>query len=164
MSRMGHINAAAEAVDGATAALLGESGEGQFLVAEALAAQIAGEVVPALGAVADAEVDGGGLVEAALGEEHPAGVGLGADGELFGVPLGGDLVGLDQADAFAALVGRVVAALLVAQGDLGLGCEALDGLGEGEVVDLHHEREGVAALLAAEAVEETLAGADLEGR
>jgi hypothetical protein len=32
------------------------------------------------------------------------------------------------------------------------------------VVDLHHERDGVAALLAAEAVEETLAGADLEGR
>src|SRR5690606_14978910 len=44
------------------------------------------------------------------------------------------------------------------------GGEALDGLGEGEVVDLHHERDGVAALLAAEAVEEALGGADLEGR
>src|SRR5690606_5282826 len=59
--------------------------------------------------------------------------------------------------------GGVVPALLVAQGDAGLGGEALDGLGEGEVVDLHHERDGVAALLAAEAVEEALGGADLEG-
>ena len=41
--------------------------------------------------------------------------------------------------------------------------EALDRLGEGEVVDLHHEVDGVAALLAAEAVEEPLARADLEG-
>ncbi len=109
-------------------------------------------------------MDGGGLVEAALGEEDPAGVGLRGLGELLRVPVGGDLVGLDQADAFAALVGGVVAALLVAQRDAGLGCEALDHLGEGEVVDLHHERDGVAALLAAEAVEESLARADLEGR
>ena len=55
---------------GAAAALLGEAGEEQLLVGEALAAQEAGEVVPALGAVADAEVVGGGLVEAALGEER----------------------------------------------------------------------------------------------
>ena len=40
--------------------------------------------------------------------------------ELLDVELGGDLVGLDQADALAALVGGVVAALLVAQGDAGL--------------------------------------------
>ncbi len=68
---------AAEAVDGAPAALLGEPGEDQLLVAEALAAQVAGEVVPALGAVADAEVDGRRLVEAALGQEDAAGLGLG---------------------------------------------------------------------------------------
>src|SRR5262249_49678091 len=58
---------APEAVDGTAAALLGQPGQDQLLVREALAAQVAGEVVPALGAVADAEVDGGGLVEAALG-------------------------------------------------------------------------------------------------
>src|SRR5690606_15134116 len=115
---------AAEAVDGAAAALLGKAGEDQLLVAVALAAQETGEVVPALGAVADAEVDGGGLVEAALGEEDPAGLGLRGGGELLRVPLGGDLVGLDQADALAALVGGVVPALLVAQGDAGLGGEA----------------------------------------
>ncbi len=155
---------AAEAVDGAAAALLGEAGEEQLLVAEALAAQEAREVVPALGAVADAEVLGGGLVEAPLGEEDPAGVRLRGGRELLRVPLRGDLVGLDQADALAALVGGVVPALLVAQGDAGLSGEALDRLREGEVVDLHHERDGVAALLAAEAVEESLARADLEGR
>jgi hypothetical protein len=160
----GPHQAAAEAVDGAAAALLGEAGEQDLLVGEALAAQEAGEVVPALGAVADGEVRGRGLVEAALGEELAAGVGLRAGGQLLHVPVGGDLVGLDQADALAALVGGVVAALLVAQGDAGLGGQALDRLREGEVVDLHHERDGVAALLAAEAVEETLARADLEGR
>ena len=48
--------------------------------------------------------------------------------------------------------------------EAGLSGEALDRLREGEVVDLHHERDGVAALLAAEAVEESLARADLEGR
>ncbi len=155
---------APEAVDGAAAALLGEAGQQQLLVAEALAAQVAGEVVPALGAVADAEVDGRRLVEAALGEEDPAGLRLRAGRELFRVPLGGDLVGLDQADALAALVRRVVPALLVAQRDAGLAGQALDRLREGEVVDLHHERDGVAALLAAEAVEEPLARTDLEGR
>lgn len=153
---------AAEAVDGAAAAVLGEAGGDQFLVAEALAAQIAGEVVPAGRAVADAEVGGGVLVEAALGEELPADLGLGAL-QRADVELGGGLVGLDQPDAFAALVGGVVAALLVAQGDARLGGEALDRLREGEVVDLHHEGDRVAALLAAEAVEQALAGTDLEG-
>src|SRR5439155_16621773 len=118
--------AAAEAVDGAAAALLGEAGEQELLVGEALAAEVTGEVVPALGAVADGEVLGGGLVEAALGEELAAGVGLRAGRELFGVPLRGDLVGLDQADALAALVGGVVAALLVPQHDARLAGEALD--------------------------------------
>lgn len=160
----GPHQAAAEAVDGSAAALLGEAGEQELLVGEALAAQEAGEVVPALGAVADGEVRGGGLVEAALGEELAAGVGLRVTGQLFHVPVGGDLVGLDQADPLAALVGGVVAALLVPQGDAGLGGQALDRLGEGEVVDLHHERDGVAALLASEAVEEPLARTDLEGR
>lgn len=158
----GPHEAAAEAVDGAAATVLGEAGEDQFLVGEALAAQEAGEVVPAGRGVADAEVGGGGLVEAALGEELPADLGFGRV-ELVDVELGGDLVRLDQADALPALVAGVVAAFLVPQGDARLRGEALDRLREGEVVDLHHEGEGVAALLAAEAVEESLAGADLEG-
>ena len=47
---------------------------------------------------------------------------------------------------------RGAAALLVAQLDAELGREPLDGLGEGEVLDLLHERDDVAALAAAEAV------------
>lgn len=162
MSLIGHINAAAEAVDGAAPAVLGEAGGDQLLVAEALAAQIAGEVVPAGRAVADAEVGGGRLVEAALGEELPADLGLRAV-QLLGVEAGGRLVRLDQPDALAALVGGVVPALLVPQGDAGLGGEPLDHLRERQMVDLLHEGDRVAALLAAEAVEETLARAHLEG-
>src|ERR671925_423461 len=45
-----------------------------------------------------------------------------------------------------------VPALLVPQGDPGLPGQPLDGLGEGQVLDLHDEGDGVAALLAAEAV------------
>lgn len=159
----GPHEAAAEAVDGPATALLGDPGGDEFLVGEALAAQEAREVVPAGRAVADAEVRGGGLVEAALGEELAADLRLGAL-QLVHVELGGHLVRLDQADALTALVRGVVAALLVPQGDARLAGEAFDDLGEGEVVDLHHERDGVAALLAAEAMEEALAGADLEGR
>lgn len=153
---------AAEAVDGAAPAVLGDAGGDQLLVAEALAAQKAGEVVPAGRAVADAEVGGGGTVEAALGEELAADLGLGAV-QLLDVELGGRLVCLDQPDPLTALVGGVVPALLVPQGDAGLGGEPLDHLGELEVVDLHHEGDRVAALLAPEAVEETLARTDLEG-
>ena len=40
----------------------------------------------------------------------------------------------------------------------------LSALGEGEVVDLHDEVDGVAAILAAEAVVEPLGRADVEGR
>lgn len=153
---------AAEAVDGAAAAVLGEARGDQLPVTEPLAPEVAGEVVPAGRAVADAEVGGRRLVEAALGKELPADLRLGTV-QLLDIELGGGLVRLDQPDALAALVGGVVAALLVAQGDARLGGEPLDRLGEGEVVDLHHERDGVAALLAAEAVEESLARADLEG-
>lgn len=115
-------------------------------------------------AVADAEVGGRRLVEPALREERPADLRLGLGVELLGVVHRGGLVGLHQPDALTALMAGVVPALLVAQGDAGGAREPLDGLREGQVVDLHHERDGVAALLAAEAVEEALAGADLERR
>lgn len=119
-------------------------------------------MVPARGAVADTEVLGRRLVEAALGEELASDLGLGAV-QLLDVELGGRLVRLDQPDPLTALVGGVVPALLVPQGDAGLGGEPLDDLRERQVVDLLHEGDRVAALLAAEAVEETLARADLEG-
>ncbi len=121
-------------------------------------------MVPAGRAVPDAEVLGGGLVEAALREELAADLRLGA-AQLLDVELGGRLVRLDEPDALAAAAGAGgVAALLVPQGDAGLPREALDRFRERQVVDLHDEVEGVPARLAAEAVVETLAGADLEGR
>src|SRR5262249_28127461 len=129
----GPHQAAPEAVDGAAAAVLREPGGDQLAVREALAAQEAGEVVPARGAVAEGEVRGGGMVEAAVGEELPADLGFGAGGELLHVELCGELVRLDEAGALAALRGGVVAALLVAQGDARLCGEALDRLREGEV-------------------------------
>lgn len=119
-------------------------------------------MVPARGAVADAEVGRRLLVEAACGEERPADLRFRAV-QLLAVEIGGDLVRLDEADAFAALVGGVVATLLVPQGDACLTGEAFDRLREGEVIDLHHEGDRVAAFLAAEAVEQALGRAHLEG-
>ena len=55
-------------------------------------------------------------------------------------------------------------AFLVAQLDAHAAGQVLDGLGEAQVVDLADERDDVAALAAPEAVEEPLAGADLERR
>ncbi len=99
---------------------------------------------------------GGGAVEAALAQEVAPGPGLGPPGveEQRGVELLGHPVRLDQpralAERHAALAGA--ATLLVAQLEAELGGEPLDGLGEGEVLDLLHERDDVAALAAAEAV------------
>jgi hypothetical protein len=53
-------------------------------------------------------------------------------------------------------------ALLVAQVNAELAGELLHCLGEGEVFDLLHERDHVAAFLAAEAVVETLGRGDVE--
>lgn len=57
-------------------------------------------------AVADAEVLGGGLVEAALGEELAGDLGLGAI-QLLDVELRRGLVGLHQAGALALLAAGV---------------------------------------------------------
>ena len=51
-----------------------------LLVAEALGAQVLDQDVPALGGVADAELLGRGLVEAALGQLFPADRRLGGGG------------------------------------------------------------------------------------
>ena len=73
--------------------------------------------------------------------------------ELLGVELLGDLVGLDQPlprRALRPLLADV--ALLAPQLHAVLVGEPLDGLAEGEPVDLHQEADDVAALVAAEAV------------
>ena len=62
----------------------------------------------------------------------------------------------------ATAVGGALA--LVAERDAGLLCQALDSLGEGQVLDPLHEPEDVAALPASEAVVDLLGGADRERR
>src|SRR5499425_2402107 len=57
-----------------------------------------------------------------------------------------------------------MAALLIGQLDAGPGGEALDGLGEGEVVDLLHEPDDVAAVRAGEAVPQATGRGHVEGR
>ncbi len=103
------------------------------------------------------------LGEAALGEERAALMRLGG-GELALVELFGDAVGVQEALALARLFGaHARPALLVVKGDPGLRRQHLDCLGEGQVVDLLHEGDDVAALTASEAVEHAQVGAHVEG-
>ncbi len=113
---------------------------------------------------ADPEPVGRRLVEAALVQELTGHERVGG-GELPGVELLRHPVGLDQPTAGGPL-GTVVAdvAILAAQLDAVLVGEALDRLDEAEPVDLHQEREDVAALLAAEAVPELAGRGHVERR
>ncbi len=135
-----------------------------LLVGEPAPPQVAGECLAVAGREADAEHLRGGLVEAALVEELPGDDRVGRR-ELLGVELLGDLVGLDEPPAGgAARADRLVVAVLATQLDADLLGQALDGLGEGQPVDLHEEGDDVAALPAAEAVEELAGRVDVEGR
>jgi hypothetical protein len=74
-------------------------------------------------------------------------------------------VSLDQpAAGRSARAYGLVGTVLAAELDAELLGEPLDGLGEGEAVDLHHEGDDVAALPAAEAVEELPRRVDVERR
>ena len=113
---------------------------------------------------ADPERVGRRLVEAALVQELTGRQRVGG-GELPGVELLRHPVRLDQPTAGGPL-GAVAAdvAVLAAQLDAVLVGEPLDRLDEAEPVDLHQERDDVAALLAAEAVEELTGRGDVERR
>ena len=71
-------------------------------------------------------------------------------------------VSRDQPGALTLLAARRRPGLLVAQLDADAAGELLDGLGERQVVELDEEVDDVAAVAAAEAVEQPLGGADLE--
>ena len=95
-----------------------------------------------------------------------ADLGLGGQ-QLSGVELLGEPVGLDQPGAgrpAGSVLGRLAVVLLAAQLHAVLVGEALDRVGEGQPVVLHHERDDVAAFLAAEAVEESTTGGHVERR
>ena len=106
--------------------------------------------VPALRRVADAVGLRGRLVEAALGEELPAGHRLGG-GELLEVVGGRQPVRLDVAGALRGLPARRRAALLVAQLHAVAAGQPLDGLDERQVLGAADEADDVAGLAAAEA-------------
>ena len=85
---------------------------------------------------------GGLCVEPALAEEAPADVGVGR-AEALDEELGGGLVGGQEPGA-VAVVGRLPAVFVV-QLEPDAAGEALDGLGEGDVVHVLQERVDVAA-------------------
>ncbi len=152
-----------------TAAALGDqAADHQLLVGEALLPQVPVERVAVTGREPDPERRRGLPVEAALGEELPAGRRVGR-AERVDVERGGGPVGLEQPRAqvpVATLGSRALAGsgLLVAQLHAVAVREPLDRLGEPEPVDLGEELDHVATGLAAEAVEEAARGRDVERR
>ena len=125
---------------------------------------MSGERIPRGRGVADPEMLAHRLVEAALGQELAALVGFLA-AQLLAVELLGDAVGVQEALALARLLrAHAGAALLVVERDPRLLREHLHGLGEGQVVDLLHEGNDVAALPTPEAVEHAQVGAHVKGR
>ena len=135
-----------------------------LVVAEALLPQVGEQGVAVARGEADPEPVGRRLVEAALVQELPGHQRVGG-GELPGVELLRHPVGLDQPAAGGPL-GPLVADVTVLAPQLHavLVGEALDRLHEADPVDLHQEREDVAAFLAAEAVEELAGRGDMERR
>src|SRR5699024_4691787 len=113
----------------------------------------------------EAEVLGGGPVEAPGGEELPGGLRLRA-GQLGGEVLGSHPVCVQQPLPAAGLVRGTARAtvVLIPQLHPGLRGERLHRLGEGQVVDLLHEGDDVATLTTAEAVPQAQVRADVERR
>ena len=127
-----------------------------LVLGEAALAQVPGQGLAVARCEADAEPLGRAAVEAALAEEVAPRPGLGVRRveEDLRIELLGDAVGLQQprapAERDAVAVGTRT--VLVVELEPELGGEALDGLGEGEVLHLLDEGEDVAALATAEAV------------
>ncbi len=135
----------------------------QFRLGEALGAQVVGQVGPALGRIADAELLGDVSPEAALQQEVAPDLGLGG-AQLRGIELGRHPMGVEQALALArGALGPRPPACLVAQRHAGTRGKILHGLLEGQPVELHDEGDDVSSLAAAEAVIAALRGAHVEG-
>ncbi|NCL73462.1 hypothetical protein AIIKEEIJ_00899 [Rhodococcus sp. YH1] len=152
-----------EPVDGSAAPLFGQPGGLELGELEATGEQVLGEGIPAVGGVTAPEHLGRGLVEAALGQVVPRRLRAGRT-QLLGVELLRGRVGGDEPGAGAPVALHRRTAALVVEGVADPVGELLDGLDEADVLDLLQERVHVAALAAAEAVEVTVVGADVEGR
>ncbi len=134
-----------------------QPGRDGLLVAERLLAEVREQGLAVARGEADPEPVRGVLVEAALVQELSSHQGVRA-GQLTGIELLGDAVGLDQPAARRTLRTVVTGvAVLAPQLHAVLVGEPLDCLTEAEPVDLHQEGEDVATFLAAE----TVAGEDV---
>ena len=162
----GPDEAAAEAVVDAAPVLpasAAQAGVDQLGLGVAGAAQVAGEVVPSCGRVANAEVRSSMAVEAPRREEVPPRLCL-RGGELLAEPGLGQAVGVHEALPSAWLhPAPYSTAFLVAQLDPSAVGEVLDRLGESKVMNLLDESDDVSALTAAEAMPVAELGADVEG-
>ena len=130
---------------------------------EAGGEQVPGQDIPAGRGVPATEPGRRGRVEAARGEERGRRRRLGG-AQLGGVELGGPLVRLQQPGLGAAVALHRGAAALVGELEADPVGEPLDGLDEPDDLDLLQERDRVAVLAAAEAVEGAVAGAHVERR
>ena len=162
----GPDEAAAEAVVDAAPVLpapAAQAGVDQLGLGVAGAAQVAGEVVPSCGRVANAEVRSSMAVEAPRREEVPPRLCL-RGGELLAEPGLGQAVGVHEALPSAWLhPAPYSTAFLVAQLDPSAVGQVLDRLGESKVMNLLDESDDVSALTAAEAMPVAELGADVEG-
>src|SRR5258708_10020757 len=135
----------------------------QFLFSEPQAPQVPGGHLPVVGGVADTESLRVGRLESPGGKELPAGAGSSGQ-ELLRIKLCSGPVRLDQPAPPGLLLAGNLAALLVTKLDPGPGCQALNGLGEPESVDLADEGDNVATLGAGEAVPQAAGRGHMERR
>ncbi|SHW87634.1 Uncharacterised protein [Mycobacteroides abscessus subsp. abscessus] len=153
-----------EPVHRATTTLPGQPGGLQLLEGESLAQQVFCQGVPARRRESTAEPLGRVGVEVPVHQVLPGGSGLGRLQRLGVELLRGGVRG--EQPAAAALVPLHIGGRrpLVADGVVQPVGEQFDGFDEGDVLDLLHERVDVAALGAAEAVEQPMVGPHMERR
>ncbi len=150
------------ALEEVPAVLPDQAGPDQHLGPEATLPKHFPELLAALGRPADREMFGGGPIESALVEELSPGQRVGA-GQLFGEVLRGRGVRLQNLGTQPPRFGARTGPVGVPQLDADPVGQLLDGLGEGEIVDLLQEGDHVPPALAApEAVVQPPRRGDLE--
>ena len=156
--------AAAEFVDRPAFAHRGQSRVDKLLHLKALAQQVLGHWVPAAGRVAAFEVVDQVARETALQQQVTCGGGVGGFQLLAEVVVGG-LVGCQQPLTGSAVhLARARGPALVVDVVADVVRHRLHGLGESQLLHLHHEGEDVAALARGEAVVVAVRGTDVEAR